>query len=144
MFGIPKETHYKSEKSYFPFDFQKRSSRISLIKKIWSLVTFTFGTIALFFVITISYASVNDIISPLVSQLSPLKSLSKPRESGHEIFGFAPYWTFHKLDLVDFTTLTTFAYFGIPIRLKRIVKDGMNWGRSAGKRIILSRLTPGE
>lgn len=44
-------------------------------------------------------------------ELVPLKD-SKPR---HEVFGFAPYWTFNKLDNVDFSTLTTFAYFGVEV-----------------------------
>lgn len=32
-----------------------------------------------------------------------------------EVFGFAPYWTFNKLDNVDFETLTTLAYFSITV-----------------------------
>lgn len=45
--------------------------------------------------------------------LSPLQ-LEKEK-STHEVFGFAPYWTFNKLDNVDFDVLTTFAYFGIDV-----------------------------
>lgn len=36
-------------------------------------------------------------------------------KKGYEVFGFAPYWTFDKLDNIDFNTLTTFAYFGVPV-----------------------------
>lgn len=43
--------------------------------------------------------------------LSPLQT----EKSDHEVFGFAPYWTFDKLDNVDFDVLTTFAYFGIDV-----------------------------
>ncbi len=46
--------------------------------------------------------------------LSPLTPLTIEK-SGHEVFGFAPYWTFDKLDNVDFDVLTTFAYFGIDV-----------------------------
>jgi spore germination protein YaaH len=37
-------------------------------------------------------------------------------KKGYEVFGFAPYWTLDKLDNVDFTILSTFAYFGIPVQ----------------------------
>ncbi len=50
-------------------------------------------------------------VSPLVSPLQPLVD----QKSQKEVFGFAPYWTFNKLDKVDFDTLTTIAYFGVPV-----------------------------
>lgn len=37
-------------------------------------------------------------------------------KSGYEVFGFAPYWNINKLDQVDFNVLTTFAYFGVPVK----------------------------
>lgn len=52
------------------------------------------------------------IISPL-GKLQPLKN---PKPAQTEVFGFAPYWTLNNLDNVDFSTLTTLAYFGIPVR----------------------------
>lgn len=56
---------------------------------------------------------VGKIISPLqIDMLSPLKS----DKSGHEVFGFAPFWTLNKLDNVNFSVLTTLAYFGVPIK----------------------------
>jgi spore germination protein len=55
---------------------------------------------------------VQRLISPLISPLRPLTQ-SKP---GYEVFGFAPYWTFNKLDNVDFNVLTTFAYFGVDVQ----------------------------
>lgn len=54
---------------------------------------------------------VANIISPLTGRLSPLQQDKK----GYEVFGFAPHWTFDKLDNVNFDVLTTFAYFGIPV-----------------------------
>lgn len=50
----------------------------------------------------INFAQKEELLSPL--------SNSKP---GYEVFGFAPHWTFDKLDSVDFGTLTTMAYFGL-------------------------------
>lgn len=49
--------------------------------------------------------------SYLLSPLAKEKAINK----GNEVFGFAPYWTFDKLDNVDFSVLTTFAYFGVPV-----------------------------
>lgn len=36
-------------------------------------------------------------------------------KDGHEVFGFAPYWTIDKMQDVDFNVLTTLAYFGVPV-----------------------------
>lgn len=55
-----------------------------------------------------------NIIGPLVSPMMQLKPLEETKP-GHEVFGFAPFWTFDKLDNVDFNVLTTFAYFGIDV-----------------------------
>jgi spore germination protein YaaH len=62
----------------------------------------------------------------IVSAATPLKALISPLthsslhplakgKSTKEVFGFAPYWTFNNLDNVDFSTLTTFSYFGVPV-----------------------------
>src|SRR5581483_4407870 len=60
--------------------------------------------------------SIKDLPSP-TALLSPIplsvfqnKAYAK---SGKEVFGFAPYWTFNKLDNVDFGVLTTLAYFDL-------------------------------
>jgi len=70
--------------------------------------------IILFFAVLFTFKPTQDLITPLVSQkkeenLSPLADV-KP---GYEVFGFAPHWTFNKLDSIDFETLTTLAYFGL-------------------------------
>lgn len=54
------------------------------------------------------------IIDPLVSPFRPLQPIHTNRQ-GYEVFGFAPFWTFDKLSNVDFNTLTTLAYFGVPV-----------------------------
>lgn len=54
------------------------------------------------------------LITPLITPLTPLTPLTEDK-GGYEVFGFAPHWTFQKLDNVDFDVLTTFAYFGVPI-----------------------------
>ena len=54
--------------------------------------------------------------------LSPLgmgrahRSIQGINKSGYEVFGFAPYWNINKLDQVDFSVLTTFAYFGVGVK----------------------------
>lgn len=44
-----------------------------------------------------------------------IRSNQPVMEARSEVFGFAPYWTFNKLDNVDFKTLTTLAYFSITV-----------------------------
>ena len=72
------------------------------------------------------------IIEPFVQKeelLSPLHS-AKP---GYEVFGFAPHWTFDKLDSIDFETLTTLAYFGIEAKV-----DGNLDTASRGYEVFMS------
>jgi spore germination protein len=52
--------------------------------------------------------------SPLISPLTTLQPLTE-NKNDKEVFGFAPYWTFNKLDTVDFQVLTTLAYFGVDV-----------------------------
>lgn len=56
-------------------------------------------------------SSAQRLIGPLVSPLSPLTQ----SKGGYEVFGFAPYWTFDKLDNVNFNVLTTLSYFGVDV-----------------------------
>lgn len=44
----------------------------------------------------------------------PTHTLMTKRQN-NQVFGFAPYWTFQNLDAVDFSVLSTFAYFGITV-----------------------------
>jgi len=58
---------------------------------------------------------VKQILSPLVfpDTANQERILQKNQR---EVFGFAPYWVFdRRLDNVDFSVLTTFAYFGIDV-----------------------------
>lgn len=70
-----------------------------------------FAFILLFIVLT--FKSTFNMLTDFVSThiLSPLQT----EKSNHEVFGFAPYWTFDKLDNVDFDVLTTLAYFGVEV-----------------------------
>lgn len=88
--------------------------RTSKTETVWSFVTCLLATICLFLVIITDSSSVKNFISPLVSQLQALHPLDEEK-NGREVFGFAPWWNMNKLDDVDFNTLTTFAYFGIPV-----------------------------
>jgi spore germination protein len=55
------------------------------------------------------------LLSPLAStfgnHLTPLTA----KKGTAEVFGFAPYWTFNKLQNVNFDVLTTFSYFGLDV-----------------------------
>lgn len=49
--------------------------------------------------------------------LSPLSDINtaESTEFKKEVFGFAPYWKLGQLDNIDFDTITTLAYFGVPV-----------------------------
>jgi len=48
------------------------------------------------------------------ASLVPLTIITQKNDS-KEVFGFAPYWTLKKTDNIDFSTLTTLAYFDAEI-----------------------------
>lgn len=54
------------------------------------------------------------VVQPLASPLQSLQPIAVAKNKS-EVFGFAPYWTFDKLDNIDFDTLTTLAYFSVPV-----------------------------
>lgn len=113
---MPKNKNISYKKTNFYFNFRNQYSKVSCLYRTWIFSTFILGYIALIFIVAMSYKPVSSYINPLVANLNSLKPLSTPRKSGYEVFGFAPYWTINKLDSVDFNTLTTFAYFGVPIK----------------------------
>ncbi len=114
MFGMPEKKTNRIISFLKNYTFSDRQSHLSPTEKLWSVVTFTLGTISLFFVIAIAGNPVQKFISPFVASFTSLEPL-KETKKGHEVLGFAPYWTINKLDNVDFDTLTTLAYFGAPI-----------------------------
>lgn len=82
-------------------------------KRNWSYVTLFLASFCLMLIFVIGSTEGQKLINPL---MAPLKSLSENEtKKGYEVFGFAPYWTINKLENVDFNTLTTFAYFGVPV-----------------------------
>lgn len=72
--------------------------------------------LCLILVVVIGIQPASRMIQPLVSPLQPLKPLTEDKgKGGHEVFGFAPHWTFNRLDNVNWDVLTTLAYFGVEI-----------------------------
>ncbi len=62
------------------------------------------------------------LISPLINPLQPLTE--DKAQGGHEVFGFAPFWTLDKLDNVNWDVLTTLAYFSLEVDSDgSIIKD---------------------
>lgn len=58
--------------------------------------------------------------------LPPIAASTAPKQ---EVFGFAPHWTLSKLDNVDWDTLTTFAYFSLPVLTDgSIDRTSYEWG----------------
>jgi spore germination protein YaaH len=117
------------------------SGRFKLTGKITSRdILFSWGIVTIsFFLLLVLHSFINatkieTIISPILSTLIPGKE-KKEVLKGHEVFGFAPYWTLQKLDNVDFSTLTTLAYFGVPIDEEgHLVKDDLGYERFHSER----------
>jgi spore germination protein len=56
---------------------------------------------------------------------SPIPSLElSAQKSGYEVFGFAPHWKINSLDNIDFSTLTTLAYFDAPVNADGTIDRG--------------------
>ncbi len=54
----------------------------------------------------------------MVRNNSKIQALINPKpivKVEGEVFGFAPYWSLSKMDSIDWSTLTTFAYFSLPV-----------------------------
>lgn len=104
MINLP--IYYKKQENWE----EKNLALTRLKKSIFSLALVLFLIFSFFGL----KSGVNMVTSFASSHiLSPLQ-LEKEK-STHEVFGFAPFWTFDKLDNVDFDVLTTFAYFGIDV-----------------------------
>ncbi|MDO8498298.1 MAG: glycosyl hydrolase family 18 protein [bacterium] len=73
-----------------------------------------FSLIIVMILMAASTQPVRQIASSLTSPLISLHPLTEDKRT-KEVFGFAPFWTFDKLGNVDFDTLTTLAYFGVPV-----------------------------
>jgi predicted chitinase len=93
------------------------SSKMSPIEKLWSVGTFSLGTVALFIVILIAdqpRQTLQKFISPLVDSIVRMSHTFDPKKT-QKHFSFAPGWAQTKFDNIDFTDLHTLAYFDIPL-----------------------------
>lgn len=66
------------------------------------------------FVLLLNITQPNTNLLSLIAPIPQVLQL-RSRNASHEVFGFAPYWKFSSLQNIDFSVLTTFAYFGIPV-----------------------------
>lgn len=74
--------------------------------------------VEIFSIFTFLYSSVspNQTLMSIVSPIPAIFSLmQQQKNTSNEVFGFAPYWKFDNLDNIDFSVLTTLAYFGVPV-----------------------------
>lgn len=95
----------------------------------WSLIWGLFATL----VFGVFFLGILDLkLNPNLKKYLPdLKD--KP---SYEVFGFAPYWTLSKLDNVDWDTLTTFAYFSLPINSDGTIdKNSYEWQTFQGEKL---------
>lgn len=82
-------------------------------KQLWYRFVFAVDLLLILGILGTGAKVLTPMISPLANDTS-LHPLTQGKRTT-EVFGFAPYFTFNKLDNVDFSTLTTFAYFGVPV-----------------------------
>lgn len=68
---------------------------------------------ALFFILSINKPN-NKLLASIISPI-PGFLISRENKRSSEIFGFAPHWKINSLDNVDFSTLTTLAYFDVKV-----------------------------
>jgi spore germination protein YaaH len=110
--SLQKKLLSRIESSTALVDLRKKMTPKEIL---WSFATVSLSLVCLLSIFAFSSGKqLTTIISPIIATLSPLHPLGEVKK-GHEVFGFAPHWNLNKLDNVDFNTLTTFAYFGIPI-----------------------------
>jgi spore germination protein YaaH len=91
--------------------FDNNKQVFSFRNKARYLFAIALDLVCLNLVVVNSIQPAQNLISPIIH---PLKPLTESKAS-YEVFGFAPFWTFDRLDNVDFKVLTTFAYFGVDI-----------------------------
>ncbi len=106
MYLLPKPTKKTQLRSFltkFWSDYRKRYLLASLLDIALIIIILSHGI-----------SSAKQVITPLIEPTSALHPL-QTQKGTKEIFGFAPYWTFSKLNNIDFSVLTTFAYFGVDV-----------------------------
>jgi spore germination protein len=85
----------------------------STSERTWSFVTSFLAIICIALIFANNPNPIEKIINPLLAgdSLAPLEK----SDHKYEVFGFVPFWTMHRVDNVDFETLSTLAYFGVPV-----------------------------
>ncbi len=70
-------------------------------------------------IIILAPRPINKVIIPLISPITSIQPIANANilnKGTHEIYGFAPYWVFDKVQKnIDFNILTTLSYFGITV-----------------------------
>jgi len=85
------------------------------LETITTFLTFSLAILSLLIIVGSTGSQVQQTISPLVASLNTKLHQTTTAKKQYQVYGYAPYWTFDKLDNVDFSTLTTLAYFDIKL-----------------------------
>lgn len=98
-------------------------------EKLWSHFTGVTALVALCLIVLVTSQPIGSIISPILNPSGTLHPLTTGKE-GYEVFGFLPWWNINKTSSIDFSTLTTMAYFGIPVDTEgNLVQDDLGYER---------------
>lgn len=75
----------------------------------------------------------------MVRHNSKIQALINPKpivKVEGEVFGFAPYWSLSKMDSIDWSTLTTFAYFSLPVDANGTIdRNSYEWQVFGGSKL---------
>jgi spore germination protein YaaH len=73
---------------------------------IWSFILFAIV------IKSTTTTTISQLLSPIAMTFQPLQPLKEAKQ-GKEIFGFLPNWNLNKADNIDYSALTTLAYFDL-------------------------------
>ncbi len=80
-----------------------------------NIITTTLFTTSLVLQFFYPFSSTTKLLSPTSFKKTNATEVVASSSLQHEVFGFAPYWNFDKLQSTDFNTLTTLAYFDLHV-----------------------------
>ncbi len=97
---------------YYRLYVKKKHDPRKLTRGKIGLLTIAAGVFMLYvFALVVQLIVINVPNSILTTKISEKKTV----KNKYEVFGFAPHWTFDRLDSIDFSVLTTLAYFGVEV-----------------------------
>lgn len=99
-------------RSFFEAEYFLMKHFLQSLKHWTACIGSGFVTLSLFAFI-ISPEAISSALTPIIKPMQ--ENYAIPKKPTYEVLGFAPYWTIKKLHNIDYETLTTLAYFSLPL-----------------------------